>query len=232
MSAASHPRVLVVDDEPQIVRGLKIILRSAGYSVEAAETKADALALLASRPPDAMVLDLVLPDGQGVEVCREVRRWSRLPILVLSAVGDEREKVRALDAGADDYVTKPFGTDELLARLRAVLRRSAQDGGSSRLELGELVIDLADRRVTRAGTEVHLTPIEFELVRVLSQHHGRLVTHRQLLQEVWGPGYGQETHYLRVHVAHIRAKLESDPSRPVYLITEPGVGYRLRDPEN
>jgi two-component system KDP operon response regulator KdpE len=230
--SATQPRVLVVDDEPQIVRGLKIILRSAGYAVEAAETKADALALLASRPPDAMVLDLVLPDGQGVEVCREVRRWSRLPIVVLSAVGDEREKVRALDAGADDYVTKPFSTDELLARLRAVLRRSTQDGGSSRIELGELVIDLADRRVTRAGAEVHLTPIEFELIRVLSQHQGRLVTHRQLLQEVWGPGYGQETHYLRVHVAHIRAKLESDPSRPVYLITEPGVGYRLRDPEN
>jgi two-component system KDP operon response regulator KdpE len=230
--STTQPRVLVVDDEPQIVRGLKIILRSAGYSVEAAETKADALALLASRPPDAMVLDLVLPDGQGVEVCREVRRWSQLPILVLSAVGDEREKVRALDAGADDYVTKPFGTDELLARLRAVLRRSAQDGGSARVELGELVIDLADRRVTRAGTEVHLTPIEFELIRVLSQHVGRLVTHRQLLQQVWGPGYGQETHYLRVHIAHIRAKLEADPSRPVYLITEPGVGYRLRDPAN
>ena len=227
---ASAPRVLVVDDEPQIVRGLKIILRSAGYTVEAAESKAYALASLAARPPDALVLDLVLPDGQGVEVCQEVRRWSRLPILVLSAVGDEREKVRALDAGADDYVTKPFGTDELLARLRAVLRRSVQAGGSPRLELGELVIDLADRSVTRSGTEVHLTPIEFEIVRVLAQHHGRLVTQRQLLQEVWGPEYGQETHYLRVHVAHIRAKLEPDSSRPMYLITEPGVGYRMRDP--
>jgi two-component system KDP operon response regulator KdpE len=223
------PRILVVDDEPQIVRGLKIILRSAGYAVESAETKAQALALLASRPPDALVLDLVLPDGQGVEVCREVRRWSRLPILVLSAVGDEREKVRALDAGADDYVTKPFGTDELLARLRAVLRRSADPGGGSELTVGELVIDLLDRRVVRAGEEVHLTPIEFDLVRVLAQYRGRLVTHRQLLHEVWGPEYGQETHYLRVHVAHIRAKLEVDPSRPQYLITEPGVGYRLRD---
>jgi two-component system KDP operon response regulator KdpE len=224
------PRVLVVDDEPQIVRGLKIVLRNAGYAVEAAETKAEALAALALRPPDALVLDLVLPDGQGVEVCEEVRRWSRLPILVLSAVGDEREKVRALDAGADDYVTKPFGTDELLARLRAVLRRSAEAGGSPRLDLGRVVIDLADRSVTRDGEPVHLTPIEFELVRVLAQHHGRLVTHRQLLQEVWGPEYGAETHYLRVHVAHIRAKLEPDPSRPQYLITEPGVGYRLRDP--
>jgi two-component system KDP operon response regulator KdpE len=226
------PRVLVVDDERHIVRALKIILRSAGYAVEAAESKADALAALAAHPPDALVLDLVLPDGQGVEVCEEVRRWSRLPIVVLSAVGDEREKVRALDAGADDYVTKPFGTDELLARLRAVLRRSAEAAGRPRLELGELTIDLADRRVVRAGREVHLTPIEFDLVRVLAQQHGRLVTHRQLLQEVWGPEYGEETHYLRVHVAHIRAKLERDPSRPQHLITEPGIGYRLRDQPN
>ena len=227
----TSPRVLVVDDEPQIVRGLKIILRSAGYTVEAAQNKAEAMAALASRPPDALVLDLVLPDGAGVDVCREVRSWSRLPIVVLSAVGDEREKVRALDAGADDYVTKPFGTDELLARLRAVLRRSAEAGGSPRVELGELTIDVADRRVTRGGVEVHLTPIEFEIVRVLAQNEGRLVTHRQLLQSVWGPEYGRETHYLRVHVAHIRAKLEEDASRPHYLMTEPGVGYRLRDPE-
>jgi two-component system KDP operon response regulator KdpE len=197
--------------------------------VEAAENKEEALAALALRPPDALVLDLVLPDGRGDEVCQDVRRWSRLPILVLSAVGDEREKVRALDAGADDYVTKPFGADELLARLRALMRRSVEAGGSPTLELGELVIDLQDRRVTRDGEEVHLTPIEFELVRVLAQHHGRLVTHRQLLQEVWGPEYGDETHYLRVHIAHIRSKLEPDPSRPQYLVTEPGVGYRLRD---
>ncbi len=226
------PRVLVVDDEPQIVRGLKIILRGAGYAVEAADTKADALAALAARPPDALVLDLVLPDGQGVDVCREVRKWSRLPIVVLSAVGDEREKVRALDAGADDYITKPFGTDELLARLRAVLRRSGDGGSSPVIEVGELVIDLTDRSVSRGGEPIHLTRIEFELLRVLAQHHGRLVTHRQLLQEVWGPEYGAETHYLRVHVAHIRSKLEPDPSRPTYLITEPGVGYRLRDPDS
>jgi two-component system KDP operon response regulator KdpE len=221
------PRILVVDDEPQIVRGLKIILRTAGYSVEAASTKSEALAALAARPPAALVLDLVLPDGEGVEVCEEVRRWSRLPILVLSAVGDEREKVRALDAGADDYVTKPFGTDELMARLRAVLRRSAETGGSPVLEIGELTVDLADRRVTRDGLDVHLTPIEFDLLRVLAQHRGRLVTHRQLLHEVWGPEYGEETHYLRVHVAHIRAKLEPDPQRPSHIVTEPGVGYRL-----
>jgi two-component system KDP operon response regulator KdpE len=222
--------VLVVDDEPQIVRGLKIVLRAAGYAVDAAETKEEALASLASRPPDALVLDLVLPDGQGVEVCQEVRRWSRLPILVLSAVGDEREKVRALDAGADDYVTKPFGTEELLARLRALLRRSGDGGGEPELTIGELVIDVQDRKVVRAGRELHLTPIEFDLLRVLAGHHGRLVTHRQLLHEVWGPEYGDETHYLRVHVAHIRAKLEADPSRPEYVITEPGVGYRLREP--
>jgi two-component system KDP operon response regulator KdpE len=228
--SAVRPSVLVVEDEPHIVRGLSIILRGAGYAVEAAETKAKALASLAARPPDALVLDLVLPDGSGLEVCEDVRRWSRLPILVLSAVGDEREKVRALDAGADDYVTKPFGTDELLARLRAVLRRSEPTDGERRtLEIGELMIDLADRRVARGGTEIHLTPIEFDLVRVLAQNEGRLVTHRQLLQEVWGPQYGKETHYLRVHVAHIRAKVERDPSRPRYLITEPGVGYRLRD---
>ena len=228
---SSATRILVVDDEPQILRGLKIILRAAGYTVDTAETKAAALAAIAARPPDALVLDLVLPDGEGVEVCREVRRFSSLPVLVLSAVGDEREKVRALDAGADDYITKPFGSDELLARLRAVLRRSADGGADPVLRIGELSIDVLDRRVSRDGEEIHLTPLEFDILRVLAHHHGRLVTQRQLLQDVWGPEYAQETHYLRVHVAHIRAKLERDPSRPTHLITEPGVGYRLRDPE-
>ena len=228
--APAGSRILVVDDEPQIVRGLTIILRTAGYAVESAATMAEARALLGSRPPDALVLDLVLPDGSGVEICQEVRRFSRLPILVLSAVGDEREKVRALDAGADDYITKPFGTDELLARLRAVLRRSAEPGGGSQVVVGELTIDVLDRRVERSGEQVHLTPIEFDILRVLARNRGRLVTQRQLLGDVWGPEYGEETHYLRVHIAHIRAKLEPDPSRPRYLITEPGVGYRLRDP--
>ena len=223
-------RILVVDDEPHILRGLRVILRGAGYGVETAETKEQALAALATRPPDAIVLDLVLPDGQGIEVCQAVREWSNLPILVLSAVGDEREKVRALDAGADDYVTKPFGTDELLARLRAVLRRSGPAGAEPEIKIGELVVDVPDRRVLKAGQEIHLTPIEFDIVRVLAQQGGRLVTHRQLLRDVWGPAYGDETHYLRVHVAHIRAKLETDPARPEYLITEPGVGYRLREP--
>jgi two-component system KDP operon response regulator KdpE len=187
------------------------------------------MAALSSRPPDAVVLDLVLPDGSGVEVVREVRKWSHLPILVLSAVGDEREKVKSLDAGADDYVTKPFGTEELLARLRAVMRRVGDDGAEPTVSIGELEIDLAGRTVRRDGEEVHLTPIEFDLLRALAVHRGKLVTQRQLLHEVWGPGYEDETHYLRVHFAHIRSKLEPEPSRPRYLITEPGIGYRLRE---
>jgi two-component system KDP operon response regulator KdpE len=223
------PHVLVVDDEPQIVRGLRVVLRKAGYEVKAAETKQLALDAVSVRPPDAMVLDLVLPDGSGVDVCTEVRRWSKLPIIVLSAVGDEREKVRALDAGADDYITKPFGTDELLARLRAVLRRASDDETEPTVTIGDLTIDLARRQVIRAGEEIHLTPIEFDLLHVLARHRGKLVTHRELLQTVWGPSYGEETHYLRVHFAHIRSKLEPDPSHPRYVITDPGVGYRLRE---
>jgi two-component system KDP operon response regulator KdpE len=221
-------RILVVDDEPQIVRALKVILRGDGYVTQQAESKREALDAVSIRPPDAMVLDLILPDGSGVEVCEEVRKWFTLPIIVLSAVGDEREKVRALDAGADDYITKPFGTEELLARLRAVLRRVGDDG-EPRIEIGDLMVDLESREVSSNGEVVHLTPIEFDLLRVLAQHRGKLVTHRQLLHEVWGPAYQTETHYLRVHVAHIRAKIEPDPSRPRYVITEPGVGYRLRD---
>ena len=222
--------VLVVDDEPQILRALGVILRNAGYEVATAATKSEALDAVSVRPPDAMVLDLVLPDGSGVEVTSEVRTWSSLPIIVLSAVGDEREKVRALDVGADDYITKPFGTEELLARLRAVLRRASDERDEPVLSVGALAIDLADRRVTRDGEEIHLTPIEFDILRELAHHRGKLVTHRQLLHEVWGPQYTDETHYLRVHVAHIRAKIEPDPSHPSYVVTEPGVGYRLREP--
>jgi two-component system KDP operon response regulator KdpE len=230
VSERNGARVLVVDDELQILRGLRVVLKNAGFHVEVAATKAEALDTLAARPPDAMVLDLVLPDGSGVEICEAVRKWSTLPIVVLSAVGDEREKVRALDAGADDYVTKPFGADELTARLRAVLRRAADSGSDPSVTIGDLVVDFAARRVTAGGEEVHLTPIEFDLLRVLAIHRGKLVTHRRLLQEVWGPQYSDETHYLRVHVAHIRAKIEADPSRPRLLVTDPGVGYRLRDP--
>lgn len=223
-------RVLVVDDEPQILRALSVILRNAGYDVAVAATGSEALDAVSVRPPDALVLDLVLPDRSGVEVTSQVRSWSRVPIIVLSALGDEREKVRALDVGADDYITKPFGTDELLARLRAVLRRAGDDRDEPIVRVGPLSIDLADRRVTRDGEEVHLTPIEFDILRELASHAGKLVTQRQLLQAVWGPGYEFETHYLRVHVAHIRAKLEPDPAHPRYLITEPGVGYRLMEP--
>lgn len=225
--SAGEVRVLVVDDEPQIVRGLKVILGNAGYRVDEAATKQDALEAVSIRPPDAIVLDLVLPDGDGVEVAADIRRWSQVPIVVLSAVGDERQKVRALDAGADDYVTKPFGSEELLARMRAVLRRRSEEGDAP-VRVGDLEIDLADRSVRRAGKDVHLTPIEFDLLSRLAQHPGRLVTHRQLLQEVWGPGYEDETHYLRVHFAHVRAKIEPDPSNPRYVITEPGIGYRLQ----
>jgi two-component system KDP operon response regulator KdpE len=224
-------QVLVVDDEPQILRALRVILRNAGYEVSTAETKSEALDAVSVRPPDAMVLDLVLPDGSGVEVCREVRTWSSLPIIVLSAVGDEREKVRALDVGADDYITKPFGTEELLARLRAVLRRAGDEREEPVVRIGPLAIDLADRRVSRDGEEVRLTPIEFDILRELARHSGKLVTQRQLLHAVWGPGYESESHYLRVHVAHIRAKIEPNPASPTYLVTEVGVGYRLRDSE-
>jgi two-component system, OmpR family, KDP operon response regulator KdpE len=227
---AAGEQVLVVDDEPQILRALRVILRNAGYEVATAATKSEALDAVAVRPPDAMVLDLVLPDGSGVDVTSEVRAWSSLPIIVLSAVGDEREKVRALDVGADDYITKPFGTEELLARLRAVLRRAGDDRDDPVVTVGDLSLDLADHRASRGGEEIHLTPIEFDILRALAAHAGKLVTQRQLLQTVWGPGYDLETHYLRVHVAHIRAKIEPDPSHPSYLITEPGVGYRLRDP--
>jgi two-component system KDP operon response regulator KdpE len=225
--SAGGPRVLVVDDEPQIVRGLRVILSNAGYGVEEATTKREALDAVSVRPPDAIVLDLVLPDGDGIEVCEDIRRWSQVPIVVLSAVGDERQKVRALDAGADDYVTKPFGREELLARMRAVLRRKGDDGDAA-VRVGELEVDLADRSVRRDGEQLHLTPIEFDLLSKLAEHPGRLVTHRQLLQEVWGPGYEDETHYLRVHFAHVRAKIEPDPSNPRYVITEPGIGYRLQ----
>jgi two-component system KDP operon response regulator KdpE len=181
------------------------------------------------RPPDAVILDLVLPDRSGIEVCRELRSWSSAPILVLSVVGDEAEKVAALDAGADDYVEKPFGIEELLARLRALLRRV---GPSTEpvLEVGELVIDLDKRLVTVAGQAVSLTPNEFELLRVLAQNEGKLMTHPAILREVWGPAYGAESHYLHVYISQLRRKLEPDPARPRYLLTEPGAGYRLVSP--
>jgi two-component system KDP operon response regulator KdpE len=181
------------------------------------------------RPPDAVILDLVLPDGTGTDVAKELRTWSSAPIIVLSAVGDEREKIDALDAGADDYVQKPVGIDELLARLRAGLRRSAP-AGEPVITIGGLVVDLDKRLVTVEGEEVHLTPHQFDILRTLAKNEGKLMTHRAILREVWGPGYGNESNLLHVHMSQLRRKIEPDPSRPRYLVTEPGAGYRLVDP--
>jgi two-component system KDP operon response regulator KdpE len=220
----------VVDDEEQIRRALHMALRANGYDVIEAEDGQTGLDLAASERPDLIVLDLALPDLDGVDVCRRVREWSRVPVIVLSAAGDDDAKVRALDADADDYVTKPFSVPELLARMRVALRRAARaaDGGSSIVRAGEVEIDLARRVVTRGGQEVHLTPTEFGLVRFLAQHAGRVVTHGQLLREVLGPGYGDASGNLRVYVSGLRKKLEANPAQPEVLITEPGVGYRLR----
>ncbi len=222
-------RVLVVDDEPQILRALRASLHGAGYEVETADTAEAALTALAVNPPDAVILDLVLPDGRGTDVCRELRTWSSIPVIVLSVVGEEAEKVAALDAGADDYVTKPFGIDELLARLRAALRRG-EPSSEPVVEVGDLRIDLETRAVSVRGEPVQLTPHEFELLRVLARDAGKLLTHSALLREVWGRAYGDESHYLHVYVSQLRRKLEPDPARPRYILTEPGAGYRLVDP--
>jgi two-component system, OmpR family, KDP operon response regulator KdpE len=225
----SAARVLVVDDERQILRALRTSLRAAGYEVDTADTAEGALAAAALRPPEAVILDLVLPDGTGIDVARELRSWSSAPVIVLSAVGEEREKVAALDAGADDYVTKPVGIDELLARLRAVLRRTTPSAEPV-IELDDLVIDLQKRAVHLAGSPVHLTPHEFDLLRVLAINEGKLMTHRMLLQEVWGPAYVGESNLLQVNVSQLRRKIEPDRARPRYLLTEPGAGYRLVNP--
>jgi two-component system, OmpR family, KDP operon response regulator KdpE len=220
-------RVLVCDDERQILRALRVLLREAGFEVSTAETAQEALDAVSVRPPDAAILDLILPDGNGVDICRSIREWSEMPIIVLSAVGDESEKVRALEAGADDYVTKPFGPDELIARLRAALRRTGAPTAEPVLRADDLELDLAAHRVTAAGEEVHLTPIEFDLLRALMRNRGRLMTHRMLLREVWGPAYEDDTQTLRVHVANLRRKIEPQPSSPRHIITDPGIGYRL-----
>ena len=222
-------RVLVVDDEPQILRALRTSLRAAGYYVASAGTAADALAAAALQPPEAVILDLILPDGNGTEVCRELRKWSTSPVIVLSAVGEERDKVEALDAGADDYVTKPVGIDELLARLRAALRR-AVPSAEPLVTVGQLEIDLGRQELRVSGQPVHLTPHQFGLLRVFARNVGKLMTHRMLLHEVWGPGYGAESSLLRVHVGQLRRKIEPGPGQPRYLLTEPGAGYRLVDP--
>jgi two-component system KDP operon response regulator KdpE len=220
--------VLVVDDEPQFLRALETNLRGAGYEVETATSAKEALAAAGLRPPDAIILDLLLPDGTGIEVCRELRAWSEAPIVLVSAVGDEAEKIAALDAGADDYVTKPFAMGELLARLRAALRRAGPPGDPV-LEVGPIRLDLDKQSVTVDGGPVHLTPLEYRILRLLALNPGKLLTHRAILREVWGPAYGAESNYLHVYMSQLRRKLEPDPSRPRYLVTEPGAGYRLLD---
>jgi two-component system KDP operon response regulator KdpE len=223
-------RILVVDDEPQILRALRINLRARRYDVDTAADGAAALHAAASRHPDLVVLDLGLPDMDGVEVIRGLRGWSTAPIIVLSGRAGSADKVAALDAGADDYVTKPFGVDELLARIRAATRRvSGTPAGQPTLRIGRHIINLADRLVTDAdGTPVRLTPTEWHLVEILANNPGKLVSQRQLLEQVWGPTYRTETHYLRQYMAQLRRKLEDDPAHPQHLLTEPGMGYRLQ----
>jgi two-component system KDP operon response regulator KdpE len=224
-------RVLVVDDEPPILRALGVNLKARGYEVDLAASGEDALQLAARHHPDAVVLDLGLPGVSGLDVIVGLRGWTEVPIIVLSARDDERDKVAALDLGADDYVTKPFGMDELLARLRVALRRGIPAAQSPSIATPDFTVDLAVKRIRRDGEEVRLTPTEWQLVETLARHPGKLVTQRQLLQEVWGPQYGDESNYLRVHMAHIRRKLEPEPSRPRYFITEPGMGYRFEPPD-
>jgi two-component system KDP operon response regulator KdpE len=226
--------VLVVEDEPQMRRFLRATLTAQGYRPLEAGTAAEAASLVASHNPALVLLDLGLPDVDGLELTRQLREWSQVPVIVISARGREGDKVEALDAGADDYLTKPFGVSELLARVRVALRHAQRTSGSAApqvVELGPLRIDFARREVRRSGQEVHLTPIEYKLLHLLAQHVGKVLTHRQILKEVWGPNYTEHTHYVRVHMAELRKKVELDPTRPKLLVTEPGVGYRLREPE-
>ncbi|GLY78147.1 response regulator [Actinoallomurus iriomotensis] len=220
-------RVLVVDDEPQIVRALRINLRARGYEVDAAPDGRTALDLAARRHPDVIVLDLGLPDMEGAEVIKGLRGWTSVPIIVLTARHASEEKVEILDVGADDYVTKPFGMDELLARLRAAVRRSQPPEEDAVVVTDDFTVDLAAKKATRDGSDVRLTPTEWHVLEVLVRNAGRLVSQQQLLREVWGPSYANETGYLRVYLAQLRRKLEADPSRPRHLITEPGMGYRF-----
>jgi two-component system KDP operon response regulator KdpE len=221
-------RVLVVDDEPQIVRALAINLRARGYEVVTAGDGGEALERAATRAPDVVVLDLGLPDLDGVDVITGLRGWTTVPILVLSGRSDSTDKVDALDAGADDYVTKPFGMDELTARLRVMLRRSTPAETTPTIGFGDVTVDLTATRVLRGGQELRLTPTEWHLLEVLVRHPGRLLSHRQLLTEVWGPGYETAQGNLRLYVAQLRRKLEPDPTRPRYIRTEPGMGYRFQ----
>ena len=228
--SANRPVVLVIEDEPQIRRFLRTSLDAHGFDVLEAESGARGLAGAASRRPECLILDLGLPDMEGVEVIRRFREWSTVPVIVLSARSQEQEKIAALDAGADDYVTKPFGVGELLARLRVALRHAAtvRNGSESTVfEAGDVRVDLSARRVTAGGRDVHLTPTEYRLLATLVRHAGKVLTQRFLLKEVWGPAYVERPHYLRIQMANLRQKLESDPARPTLLLTETGVGYRL-----
>ena len=220
-------RVLVCDDEPQILRALRVILRDAGFEVDPASTAAEALDKAAVRPPHAAIIDLVLPDGDGIEVCRQLREWTTIPIIVLSAVGEEEQKVAALEAGADDYVTKPFGSRELVARLQAALRRATPALDEPVLRADGLEIDVAAHRVRRDGEEVRLTPIEYKLLSVLMRNRGRLMTHRMLLTEVWGSAYAEDTATLRTHIANLRRKIEPAGDGQRHIRTDAGVGYRF-----
>ncbi|MFA6133093.1 MAG: response regulator [Phycisphaerae bacterium] len=231
--ASTRPNILVIEDDPPIRRFLRASLSSHDFDVQEAPGGKEALKLATQQPPDLVILDLGLPDVDGLEVIRQLRQWATMPIIIVSARGQEKDKVAALDAGADDYLTKPFGVGELLARIRVALRHAvtlaAGRGESSQFRVGQLHVDLAARRVLVAEAEVHLTPIEYKLLTTLAHYAGKVLTHRFLLKEVWGPTYSDQTHYLRIFMANLRRKIESDPARPRYLLTEQGVGYRLAE---
>jgi two-component system KDP operon response regulator KdpE len=235
MRPNEQPVVLIVDDEPEILRALGAGLAAQGYQILAATTGEEALNIASTRSPNLVILDVMLPgEIDGLEVCRRIRQWSTLPVIMLSALGQERQKVAALDIGADDYLTKPFGMGELTARVRAALRRNTAQPASTDLpqaEYGPVSIDFVRRIVTRDGEEVRLTPHEYDIFRFLAQNPDRVITHRHLLGKVWGPEYVDDTQTLRVHIGHLRRKLEADPARPTLIVTEPGVGYRLKSAE-
>jgi two-component system KDP operon response regulator KdpE len=233
-ATAAANTILVVEDEPQMRRFLRATLEAHGATVLEAETLAQAAMLVPTHHPDLLLLDLGLPDGDGIDFTRRLREWSRVPVIVISARGREADKVAALDAGADDYLTKPFGVNELMARMRVALRHARSAGEpaeESELTFGDLRIDLVRREVERGGAPVHLTPTEYRLLILLARHAGKVLTHPFILREVWGPAYATHSHYVRVHMAELRKKIEPEPSRPRLLLTEPGVGYRLRLPD-